>query len=134
MNTYESAHISQVLELFKLILVWLATNASSERSFSFLGPVKFYLRATTGQSRLNHLIILNAYKENFDQLNLKDVAREFIHKNKSGTRISLFGNLLTHFFPMFSLRFNVFKPYDFCSSKYGQFYGSIRFLTPEIHT
>ena len=43
-----------------------------ERSFSLLRPAKFYLRATTGQSQLNHLIIMNAYKENFGELNLKD--------------------------------------------------------------
>ena len=91
MNTYEKAHISHVIELFKLILVLPATNASSERSFSLLRLVKSYLRATTGQGRLNHLMILSAYKENVDELNLKDVAREFIHKN--GTRISLFGKI-----------------------------------------
>ena len=91
MNTYEKAHISQVIELFKLILVLPATNASSERSFSLLRLVKSYLRATTGQGRLNHLMILSAYKENVDELNLKDVAREFIHKND--TRISLFGKI-----------------------------------------
>ena len=85
MNTYEKAHISQVIELFKLILVLPATNASSERSFSLLRLVKSYLRATTGQGRLNHLMILSAYKENVDELNLKDVARLFIHK--SDTRI-----------------------------------------------
>ena len=91
MNTYEKAHISQVIELFKSILVLPATNASSERSFSFMRLVKSYLRATTGQGRLNHLMILSAYKENVDELNLKDVAREFIHKND--TRISLFGKI-----------------------------------------
>ena len=31
-------------------------------------------------------------------------------------------NVLTHFFPKFSLKFKIFKPCDFCSSKYGQFY------------
>ena len=67
MNTYEKAHISQVIELFKLILVLPATNASSERSFSLLRLVKSYLRATTGQGRLNHLMILSAYKENIDR-------------------------------------------------------------------
>ena len=91
MNRYEKAHISSVIELFKLILVLPATNASSERSFSLLRLVKSYLRATTGQGRLIHLMILNAYKENADKLNLKDVAREFIHK--SDTRISLFGKI-----------------------------------------
>ena len=91
MNTYEKTHISQVIELFKLILVLPATNASSERSFSLLRLVKSYLRATTGQGRLNHLMILSAYKENVDELNLKDVVRKFIHKND--TRISLFGKI-----------------------------------------
>ena len=91
MNTYEKTHISQVIELFKLILVLPATKASSQRSFSLLRLVKSYLSATTGQGRLNHLMILSAYKENVDELNLKDVAREFIHKND--TRISLFGKI-----------------------------------------
>ena len=91
MNTYEKAHISQVIELFKLILVLPATNASGERSFSLLRLVKSYLHATTGQGRRNHLMILSAYKENVDELNLKDVASEFILKND--TRISLFGKI-----------------------------------------
>ena len=90
-NTYEKAHISQVIKLLKLILVLPATNASSERSFRLLRLVKSYLGATTGQDRLNHLMILSAYKENVDELNLKDVVRKFIHKND--TRISLFGKI-----------------------------------------
>ena len=47
------------------------------------------LRPTTGQGGLNHLMILSAYKENLDELNLKDVVRELIHKND--TKKSLFG-------------------------------------------
>ena len=89
MNTYEKAHISQIIELFKLILVLPATNASSERSFSLLRLAKPYLRGTTVQGRLKHLMNMSAYKENVDELSLKDVARELIHKND--TRISLFG-------------------------------------------
>ena len=88
MNTYEKAHISQVIELFKLILVLPTANASSERSFSLLRLVKSYLRATIGQGRLYQSMIPSAYKENVDELNLKDVVREFIHKND--TIISLF--------------------------------------------
>ena len=60
MNTYEKAHIFQVMELFKLILMLPATNALSERSFSLLRLVKSYLRSTTDQGWLNHLIILSA--------------------------------------------------------------------------
>ena len=91
MNTYEKAHICQAIELFKLILVFLATSASSERSFSFLRLVKSYLLATTAQGQLSHLMILSAYKENVDELSLKDVARGFIHNND--TRISSFGKI-----------------------------------------
>ena len=105
-----------------------ATNASSERSFSLSRLVKSYMRETTGQGRLNHLMIMSAYQENADESNLKDVARGFIHKND--TRISHKNiiiwedlNVLTHFFPMFSLRFQIFKSCSFCSTKYGQCYG-----------
>ena len=91
MNTFEKAHISQVIELFKFILVLPATNALSERSFTLLRLIKSYFRATTGQGWLNHLMFLSSYKENVDELNLKDAAREFIHKND--TRISLFGKI-----------------------------------------
>ena len=49
MNTYEKAHIFQVMELFKLILMLPAANALSERSFSLLRLVKSYLRSTTDQ-------------------------------------------------------------------------------------
>ena len=80
MGTFEKTHISQVVELFKLILVLPATNATSERSFSLLRLIKSYLRATTGQIRLNHLMILSAYKGEVDRSELKDVGREFIEK------------------------------------------------------
>ena len=56
-------------------------NALSEIPFSLLRIVKSYLRATTGQGQLNDLMILSAYKENVDKLNLKDVAIEFIHQS-----------------------------------------------------
>ena len=44
MNTYEKAHISQVIKVFKLILVLPTT----------MRLVKSYLRATTGQGRLRY--------------------------------------------------------------------------------
>ena len=49
----------------------------------YWGPVKFYLRATTGQSQLNHLNILNAYNKNFGELNLKDSKRNLSTKTKA---------------------------------------------------
>ena len=67
-------HISQVIGYVGLILVLPEINALSEIPFSLLWIVKSYLLATTGQGQLNHLMILGAYKENVDKLNLKDVA------------------------------------------------------------
>ena len=60
--------------LYKLILVLPAINII-ERSFSLMRLENVYLRATTGQGRLNHLINLSECKENLNKSNLKDVAR-----------------------------------------------------------
>src|SRR5207244_7285453 len=54
----EHGLIPDVLTLLKLCLVLPASTASAERSFSTLRRVKSYLRATMGQERLNHLLIL----------------------------------------------------------------------------
>lgn len=53
--------VSEVVTLVKLILVLPAANATSD-SFSLLSLIKSYLRSTTGQSHLNHLILVDIYK------------------------------------------------------------------------
>lgn len=55
-----------------------ATNLVSEQSFSALKQVKAYLRATTGISRLNHLMILHVHKDKTDPINLLDVVNNFV--------------------------------------------------------
>ena len=82
--------ISEVIKLVKLILVLPAANATSERAFSMLRLVKSYQRSTTGQNRLNHLILLSTYKEELDNLNMKELLQYFINKNDD--RISMFGH------------------------------------------
>ena len=82
--------ISEVIKLVKLILVLPATNATSEHVFSMLSLVKSYLRSTTGQSHLNHLMQLSTYKEELDSLNMKELVQFFINKNDD--RISMFGH------------------------------------------
>ena len=55
--------LSEICTLGKLMLVMPATNAvSSERSFSALKRVKTYLHSTTGEDRLNHLMLLHVHK------------------------------------------------------------------------
>ena len=78
----------QLCWVVRLILVLPSTNAASERSFSTMKRLKSYLRSTMGQSRLNHLMILNIYKE-IDKMNLIDVAEEFVQGNEH--RLQIFG-------------------------------------------
>ena len=69
---------SEIVTLVTLILVMPVTNALSECSFSQLRRIKTHLRTTMSQERLNHCMILNAYQEELDSVNLVDVAKEFI--------------------------------------------------------
>ena len=75
--------------MLKLILVMPASNATSEHSFSALQRVKTYLRCTMCQERLNNLMLLHIHKELTDNLDLKDVATEFI--SGSEHRLNIFG-------------------------------------------
>ena len=83
--------ILQVVILAKLLLVMPATNAVSERSFSALKQVKTYLRATTKEKRLNHLMILHVYKDRADKIDLVDVANQFVEWKDN--RVHIFGKL-----------------------------------------
>ena len=74
----------------QLIIVMPATNAASKHSFSVLHRIKSYLRSTMTQLRLNHLMILNIYKEALDDMDLKSIANEFVQGNEH--RLSVFGN------------------------------------------
>ena len=64
----------------------LATNAISERSFSEKCHVKSYLRSTMQQEQLNHVMVLNIYKEQLDKLDLIAVANEFIGESEHRKR------------------------------------------------
>ena len=70
--------IPQVVILAKLLLIMPATNAFSERSFSALKRVKTYLKATTKEKRLNHLMILHVHNDRTDKIDLVDIANQFV--------------------------------------------------------
>ena len=79
----------QVCQVARLIIVMPATNAASERSFSVMRRIKSYLRSTMTQPQLNHLMILNVYKEILDKIDLKDIANQFVQGNEH--RLTIFG-------------------------------------------
>ena len=67
----------QLIKLVSLILVILATNAVSERSFSAMRHIKTYLRSVMSQERLNSLMVLHIHKDLTDSLDLKFIVNEF---------------------------------------------------------
>ena len=75
--------LSQVVRMAKLVLVAATTNATSERSFSALRRAKSYLQNTMGQQRLNNIMVLHVHKERTDQLNLVNIANNFIRGSDS---------------------------------------------------
>ena len=58
-----------------------AINYTSERTFSLLKLVKTFLQSTMTQGRLNHLMILSAYRNRLDKMDLRKVASIFVQKN-----------------------------------------------------
>ena len=82
--------LDQVWRLTKLLLVVPATSATAERSFSALRRVKTYLRSTMGQSRLNSVLVLHCHQDRVDDLNIVEIAQEFVCANDS--RSTAFGN------------------------------------------
>ena len=78
MSTAQKSLINEVMKLVQLILVFPATNAVSERSFSALRRLKNYLRNSMSQQRLNHVALLNIRKSFTDKLDLKAIGNEFI--------------------------------------------------------
>ena len=58
-----------------------ATNSTTERNFSKLKLLKTYLRNSMTQKRLNHLMICAIYQEHLDDLDLEELAKEFVLRN-----------------------------------------------------
>ena len=77
--------LSEISTLGKLLLVIPAANgnAVSERSFSALKRVKTYLSSTKGDSILNHLMMLNVYKDRTDALTLVNLANDFVGEKEN---------------------------------------------------
>ena len=63
-------------------------NATREKKFSLLKLIKSSLQSMMKQSRLNHLMILSAYKNQLDQLDLTNISSDFINKNDARKHIS----------------------------------------------
>ena len=74
--------MSEVIKVAKFLLVMPATNAVSERSFLAMKRIKTYLRSTTTDSTMNHLMMLHVHKDGVDNTSMIDVANEFLESTR----------------------------------------------------
>ncbi len=84
---------TMLCDVDRLLHVYLTvplTSATAERTFSTLRRLKSYLRSTMTQQRLNHLVLLHTHHQRTDDLNLLEVAHDFVSRNSR--RKEFFGN------------------------------------------
>ena len=75
----------------------LLSEISTLGKFSALKRVKTYLRLTTGDSGLNHLMMLHVHTDRTDALTLVDVANDFVGEKEN--RKQLFGKFSVNDIP-----------------------------------
>ena len=76
-----NAMIPDVMQLFTFYSVCPASTATAERSFSQQRRIKSYLRNNMSQQRLVLLMMLSAYPEMVDNLNIDKLMDAFIIRN-----------------------------------------------------
>ena len=72
--------LTEVHKLLKIYLTIPVTTSSAERSFSALKRIKDYLRNSMTQERLNHCMLLHMHREKTDNLDLIEIAKEFVSR------------------------------------------------------
>ncbi len=83
--------LGEVHKVLKLYFTFPVTTATAERLFSSLKRIKTFLRNSMTQSRLNNLFILYIHPTRTEDLDLSQIAKEFISVN---TRIlNYFGKM-----------------------------------------
>ena len=70
-----------VMIAYRILLTIPVTEASAQRSFSKLKLLKFYLRTTMSQERLNGLAILCIERRMLEDIEYDDIIDDFASKN-----------------------------------------------------
>jgi hypothetical protein len=83
--------LGEIDKALKIYLTFPVTTATAERSFSSLRRLKTYLRSTMTPSRLNNLFMLYVHSSSAEELDLKNIARDFISVNSR--RLHYFGKM-----------------------------------------
>ena len=82
--------LSQVCRALQLVLIMEATNATSDRSLSALLCVKYYLRNTMTQQRLNNLMLLHVHRDLADKLDLNILVNDYVGDSKIESKYLVF--------------------------------------------
>ena len=78
---------SQVCALVKTLLTVPVTTATAECSFSALRRLKTFLRSSMLQTTLNYVMLLHVHKEKTDELDLLQIANNFVSINDRRKKI-----------------------------------------------
>ena len=89
-NPSNKVLLSEIHKLLRLYLIVPVTSATSERTFSVLKRLLVYLRSTMTEKRVNNCLLVHVHKDIVDELNLKEIAVEFVSVNDE--RRKHFGN------------------------------------------
>ena len=73
--------LSEVHKLIRLYLTIPITSATSERTFSVLRRLLTYMRSTMTEKRLNNCLLIHVHKDVTEQLDLVQIAKEFVSAN-----------------------------------------------------
>lgn len=85
--------LTEVHKIIRLYLTIPVTTATAERTFSAIRRIKTYLRVTMSQPRLNQCMITHVHRTETDNVNLGEIAKDFISRNER--RCNFFGKLLS---------------------------------------
>ena len=69
---------SEVKKLIRLYLTVPMTSATAEHTFLTLYQLKNYLQSTVTRARLNHFMVLHTHKDSTDNINVLEIAKEFV--------------------------------------------------------
>ena len=76
-------HEIEAGNIVRLILLSQARNIEGDGIFSDLKRLRTYLRSTMGNNRLHALMLVHVHKNILDNMNLADVANEFVDRKDS---------------------------------------------------
>ena len=101
-STYKQM-LPEVHKAFRLYLTMPVTTLTSKRSFSTLKRLLTYLRATMTEKRLNNCMLLHIHMEITDDLNLVQVAQNFIDLTTNARNVSVVLLSELYYLPLYCL-------------------------------